>query len=108
VAADKPAPRGALGMLDLVATIVLAIVGALLGLGYGGLAVLFVPDHELWFWWALTGVALGALPLVTAVLGFIRLSRREVAFWVPLLGLLGAALLVGMLTALSGTIASGG
>jgi len=89
-------------VVDIVATVLLALVGVTYGVFSGGLSLVFAAASTAEIGWAAASIALMVVPVVTAVLGIVRLARGRVAFWVPLIGLVavfGLLALLGLLSA---------
>lgn len=89
---------------DIVATVLLIVVGVTYGVFSGGLSLVFAAASTAEIGWAAASVALMVVPVVTAVLGIVRLVRRRVAFWVPLIGLVAVFALLGLLGVISQTV----
>lgn len=101
VAESRRSPRQ---VADLVATVVLVVVGALWGIGYGFLALVFTPNGAAAVWWVVLSVLMAGAPVVTAIVGFRRIVAGRTGFWMPLLGLGLVAALVGILSLLSSSL----
>jgi hypothetical protein len=93
---------GAARVADIVVTVLLIVVGVTYGVFSGGLSLVFAAASTAEIGWAAASIALMVVPIVTAVLGIVRLARGRVAFWVPLIGLVavfGLLALLGLLSA---------
>jgi len=86
---------------DIVATVLLILVSVTYGVFSGGLSLVFAAASTAELGWAVASVALMVVPLVTAVIGLVRLARRRLAFWVPLIGLVAVFALLGLLGLIS-------
>jgi hypothetical protein len=92
------APRSPARIADVVGTILLIVVGTSFGIFAGGLYLIFATASANAGGWVVASIVMMVAPLVTAVVGITLLSRRRLAFWVPLLGI---AIVVAMLVVLS-------
>ena len=92
-------------VVDIVATAVLVLLGAGLGLFWGFLALVFTPSGtNAAVWWVVVAIAMMIVPVITAVAGFRRAVKGSMGFWVPLVGLGILAALVGLQTLISATL----
>ncbi len=89
---------------DIVGTVLLVLAGVTYGVFSGGLSLVFAAASTAELGWAVASVALMVVPLVTAVIGLVRLARRRLAFWVPLIGLVAVFALLGLLGVISQTV----
>ncbi len=92
---------GALRAVDIVVTTLLAIVACLIGLLYGYFALVLTPTSSVAVWWVIVSVLLMLVPVAATILGIQRLRAGRTGFWMPLLGGVAVAVLIGVLAALS-------
>ena len=97
-------PRSPARTADLVGTVLLIIVGTSFGIFVGGLYLIFATASPNAGGWIVASVVMMVAPLVTAVVGIVRLTRRRLAFWVPLLGIVIVVLMLVVLSLIAGAV----
>ena len=71
---------------DVVATILIAIVALTFGIVLGGLFLVFTPMVPWWPVWTAAALGLIAAPIVTGIVGVVRLVKGRRGFVAPLIG----------------------
>lgn len=94
-------PRAKVG--DIVATILLGGVGVTGGIFLGGLYLIFAPLAPSQVAWTIACLALMVVPVVTAVIGIVRLVQGRLGYWWPLIGLVFGAVLFVVLMLVGGS-----
>jgi hypothetical protein len=97
-------PRSPSRTLDVVGTVLLIIVGTSFGIFVGGLYLIFATASPNAGGWIVASVVMMVAPVITAVLGIVLLTRRRLAFWVPLLGIVIVVAMLAVLSAVAGAV----